>query len=421
MKTLCNLLLSGWALGSTLAFAADGDITRLTELNRSGQSAQAYQLASSMLANWEADPQFDRQYAQAALAAGRPGEAIFALERLLLMDPQDSATRAELARAYALLGSQPLLQADLTTPPAAAAHLQAGFSGYLAMGAGYGENLDAGPDQDQMLTPSGQVQVPGLSQRDDAFGSLRAGLRYQFPLAEHWRGYAEGNAAARWHQDADDLDSLNAALRAGGIRETTRGRLELAVQGQQYRLDDQRWLDAAVLSVDYLHAISEQLSIGPFASVSQQNHTLDEFDSRLWLAGVQLNWRVQHQLAPTFYAGLYGGNENPRDATAASAGRSDRDLRAGFLGLRLEPSERVWLNAEATRVQSRFAGPLQLVVPATANDRRDDFSELRLDVGWRLDQRWSTQLSYLFHDNDSNTDLLKYQRQQAELTLRREF
>ena len=74
MKTLCNLLLSGWALGSTLAFAADGDITRLTELNRSGQSAQAYQLASSMLANWEADPQFDRQYAQAALAAGRPGE-----------------------------------------------------------------------------------------------------------------------------------------------------------------------------------------------------------------------------------------------------------------------------------------------------------------------------------------------------------
>tara|TARA_R110001606_G_scaffold377844_1_gene537134 strand:+ start:34 stop:201 length:168 start_codon:yes stop_codon:yes gene_type:complete len=51
----------------------------------------------------------------------------------------------------------------------------------------------------------------------------------------------------------------------------------------------------------------------------------------------------------------------------------------------------------------------------------NDFLELKLDLGWRMDERWTGQLSYSFQDNTSNTELLEYRRQQVELMLQYGF
>ena len=50
------------------------------------------------------DPQFDFAYASAALDAGKPSDAIIALQRVLALQPDNAPARAELARAYAMTG-----------------------------------------------------------------------------------------------------------------------------------------------------------------------------------------------------------------------------------------------------------------------------------------------------------------------------
>src|SRR3546814_19492098 len=58
------------------------------------------------------DPEFDYQLGMAALDAGRYGEAVIALQRVLAVQPNNAPARAELARASAL-------HRDIDTPRAA--------------------------------------------------------------------------------------------------------------------------------------------------------------------------------------------------------------------------------------------------------------------------------------------------------------
>src|SRR3546814_19662724 len=59
------------------------------------------------------DPEFDYQLGMAALDAGRYGEAVIALQRVLAVQPNNAPARAELARAYALAGDIDTARAEI--------------------------------------------------------------------------------------------------------------------------------------------------------------------------------------------------------------------------------------------------------------------------------------------------------------------
>src|SRR3546814_1706558 len=61
------------------------------------------------------DPEFDYQLGMAALDAGRYGEAVIALQRVLAVQPNNAPARAELARAYALDGDIDTARAEFAT------------------------------------------------------------------------------------------------------------------------------------------------------------------------------------------------------------------------------------------------------------------------------------------------------------------
>jgi len=422
MKKIFCLLMFFMGAHSPLAVASDADLETLIRLNSSGDSAKAYEHAAAMLPTWEGDPLFDRQFALAALGNGRVSEGIFALERLLILDPQDSAARLEMARAYAMLGMEPL---SASTDPLTSFHantpVSASLSGSLKVGVGYSDNVDARPEADSMMTPSGPVVVAGLQPRDDSFGSFELDGRYRFPLSASWSGFVEGRLASRFYQDVDDRDSLSTLLRTGALLRSDRSRLQLSLVGQQYRRDDSRLLDRFGLSADYLHGISDALSVGFFTSVDRNDYAISDIESDILMAGLRANYRAAHQLDPLFYAGLYRGWEEPQEHNPVTAGRTERDLYGAYTGVRLELSDSAWVNMQGAFVSSRYEGPFQLVVPATSNARRDSFMELELDLGWRLDERWTGLLGYAFQDNSSNTDLLEYRRQQVELMLQYDF
>ena len=112
-------LRSSWGLASRasrlaplsvgLLLAASGaiadELADAKALIKAGDSAKAYELleAAEEIAG---TPEFDYVLGISALDSGRPGIALFALERVLAEEPNHVFARAELVRALLLLGER---------------------------------------------------------------------------------------------------------------------------------------------------------------------------------------------------------------------------------------------------------------------------------------------------------------------------
>ena len=69
-----------------------------------GEAKAAYALLEPLEPQRAGDPEYDFLLGLAALEIGKNTNAVFALERVLAVDPNHARARAEIARAYAALG-----------------------------------------------------------------------------------------------------------------------------------------------------------------------------------------------------------------------------------------------------------------------------------------------------------------------------
>ena len=77
----------------------DPVLRQLDDLIKRGQYEEAYALASANLDQYEGEPEFDFLLGLAAMDSGRPTEAVFALERIAYLYPDQQRVKLELARA----------------------------------------------------------------------------------------------------------------------------------------------------------------------------------------------------------------------------------------------------------------------------------------------------------------------------------
>jgi len=99
----------GMALFAALALQSASVIAdELTDkakgLLAAGKGAEAYQLLEPAESARAGNVEFDFLLGLAALESGQNTRAVFALERVLAMDPNNVRARAEIARAYLALG-----------------------------------------------------------------------------------------------------------------------------------------------------------------------------------------------------------------------------------------------------------------------------------------------------------------------------
>lgn len=107
---LCWLLFfSSMALASSSA-----SLDKLEVLIRQQDHAAAWQLAQQLMPEQEGEPRFDYLFGLAARSAGQLHQAVFALERALLSQPQSSDIRLALAVSYYDLGNLPAAEREIT-------------------------------------------------------------------------------------------------------------------------------------------------------------------------------------------------------------------------------------------------------------------------------------------------------------------
>src|SRR5688500_10614205 len=106
-----GIALAAWA-GVALA---DALTDRARHLREQRQARQAYQLLLPQESARAGQPDFDYLLGLAAIDAGEPERGVFALERVLAVQPNNHVARAEIARAYLALGERDAARREFQT------------------------------------------------------------------------------------------------------------------------------------------------------------------------------------------------------------------------------------------------------------------------------------------------------------------
>ena len=438
-----RVILAGLLLTAGTAFSADDDYdeARLCELFRQGHSDQAWAYGQNYRDRHEGEPGFDYCYGAAAIDMGQVGEGVFALERVLLADPDNLAARLELARGYFLLEEyarardefQRVLAAN--PPPAVVANierylrairLQEGrylttAKSYLQIGGGYDDNVNSGPDDRSVYIPAlgtGLLSASALS-HPSPFASLSGAVRVTSPLnSPGWALYGGVLADARWYNEEPDFNYLILSARGGIERRRNYHRFRLGALGQTYRLNKAAYRNLAGLEGEWKYQRDPHRQWQAFTQLTRlQYPDQADRDSYTGTLGLGLTHNFRGQLSPILFGNAYLGKERPVRSNPVSHLLADRIFAGGMLGSQLTLHPNLALTARLSLSKDRYGAEDLLFLK-----RRSDLLALaEVQMRWLLHRHWSVVGTVNYTRNDSNINIYDYKRLQGSLNLRLDF
>jgi tetratricopeptide (TPR) repeat protein len=177
-------------------------------LLNTNKSSAAYALLEPQESARAGDAGYDFLLGLAALEVGQNTRAVFALERVLAMEPNNVRARAEIARAYLALGEVETARQEfetvqkqgvpadvsLTLDRYIAAARRVGdqnkptVNGYVEGVLGYDTNVNVGPNRTSVVIP-GISSTPAILSNDgrankDTYGQLGAGVNARVPVSK---------------------------------------------------------------------------------------------------------------------------------------------------------------------------------------------------------------------------------------------
>jgi len=435
----CHRLAPLLLLAAAVAAPAAPDVDEFARLVEGDETQRAWEYAQAHRDGLEGDPEFDLLYGIAAVEAGHPREAVFALRRVLAVRPGHGRARVALARAHFDAGNDLLARRELerllaSNPPeplraaaerylwavqGRASRYRTVVSGHLAFGGGHDSNVNSATSLESVDSPDGTLRIDeqGREQADD-FVRLAGRLRIEHPLTPGIGGFASLAGERRYHDETDQLELGSALLRAGLRTRGDRTRASLGLHAQAVELDGAAYRDMSGLDADLRWALSETRVLGLSARYSRLDYDdRDESDADLVELGARATsgWRLP--LRPVLSVSLSLGEERARRDTAEARARTERDLYGAGAVLRFQPASRWRLSGRLHYQRSEYAA----VDPLFDERREDDYHSARLQLEWRTHPDRRVQLRLTRVDNDSNLDLHDHEREVAELRLRHDF
>lgn len=454
-RSLISAVIVGLLLFNSAAWAAPADeIRSLLEQNKVQEAYQLGRATPELLG----DPAFDFFYGIAAIDAGRPGEGVLALERYILVFPNNGDARFQLARGYFILGEDQRARDEFETllPNSAGdqkvaidryldairtreSRYQPTAKAYVEAGLGVDTNINAG------LSSGATPQIPGLgmlppvssnsvsAREQDTFLTASAGVQGTYPVSPGIALYGAGGVDTRRYlggnNDVYDQHSLGVTGGVSFLKE--RNLYKAGTFLSQSWVDNQSYLLSYGLNAEWGHQLDQfnRLTLGA------QLARFDYDDMYIYLTknkaggsvfsqttvrnsdfvGVSGAW--SHALAMLYQpvvtvSGNYGEESNQRNRTDLS--RNIYGARVSFV---MTPAERWGVSAGIGYQESKH---------------REIFttgSEKRHDTSWSLDgalsyfytKQFSVRAEAQMLDQSSNIGLFRYSREVVSVKGRYEF
>ncbi len=426
------------AIHSGTAFA--DYIDDIAQLYESGRVQEAYQLAQNSLFNGEGDPRFDLYYGMAAIDNGALSEGTFALERLLLMEPDNHRARLELARGYYLLEQYPRARIEFqkvlaANPPE---QVRANINNYLAhmdskaktqetkwglyaeAGIGHDSNINGGTSSADFSTPTlgtGTLDDSALAQ-EDWFYNVSAGVNVTSPMSKNlsFFGSLNGTIQDNFDSGASDIAYVNGL---GGLSYSSgANEYRASIQGQDYRVGHTPYRDLWAGTLEWRHYLSNTSRFNAYFQGSQMEYDDNpNRDSRQGMLGIGILNALANDGSKLFFGSLYGGMERSQEDNATAELLVDRDIfgaRAGFM-FTLAPDVNLTISGQAQR--SNYLNEDVIF----AVERLDDYYNASGTLTWQFHKNWSLRGELSYSDNQSNIEIYSYDRTVASIFLRADY
>jgi hypothetical protein len=381
--------------------------------------------------------QYDYLFGIAAIDAGDPQRAVFALERVLAVQPDFHLARAEIARAYFALGERENAQREFRTvreeqsvPSEARATIDRFLSAlepartrlqrYLELTYGYDTNVNSATSVGESALPKLNIVnpfplAPESRRTSDLFRGYAGGVSVSHAATSRLSliGAMSGTAKQNLHADTFDTAVLDAT---GGTRYTLGANAFSAVlQLQSFRLDNTRFRDSVGGVAQWQYALSDSSQVSLFAQQARQRYmSQPNRDAERRIGGVAYAQAFAGRFSPVMFASLYAGKEAVQNYAFKSFGFTPIGVRIGGQ-LRLASYGDLSMSAS---YEQRAYDDEEVAFPTV---RRDGQTDVRLGLTYPLYRGLSLVPQLAYTDNRSNVEIYAYRRTVTSVSLRLDF
>ena len=414
-------------------------------LVKNGKSAEAYALLEPLDFEHAGEERFDYLLGLAALDSGRSDKATLAFERVLAVNPKNTAARLEIARAYYQLGDllraktefeitlrqnppeaarvtiQKYLDAIAAKDPAKSTHISA----YLEARIGRDSNVNHATDKTQtsisVPPPYSGIHTaildPSNIQTADNYVGVDAGGVVVHQLNTLWGIYAGVDLQQLGYFSQTNFNALDMNGRTGVIFDTGVNRFRTGLMVGEYTLGNARNRGTLGLNAEWGHKFSPSNQVNVFAQYQQYRFAqavmeLNNFDQQVLGAG------LNHVLADgktSLSASVYTGSEKD----VAQGGRLDGAKK--FNGLRVGTAAPYGDSAMLLANAGVQLGDYSKFNTYFQNKRSETIYDLTLGLNWNFSKLWTLRPQLAYTQSNSNIELYKFTRTDVSLALRRDF
>lgn len=433
------LVLTGQVAGvAGLAHAeVDALVKDARALLEKGQAKAAFDLLEPAETPRAGDPDFDTVLGIAANETAQYTRAVFALERVLSVQPENSRARAELGRALFAVGdtqgSRRLLMETKgeKIPPEAALTIdqflqaidraeEAGRSSvrtYVEGSLGNDTNINSGPAGASIAVPAFgglifALNNSGIKTRD-GFAAVGAGVSGRYVMAPRWSLIGNLSANVRGNFQYNAFNTRQVDANAGASYRFDKNEFTGVVQVGSYDVNAMRARDQAGLVGEWTYrpdGYRQWNSYLQWGRLAYPGQSIRDVDRTV----VGTSYAHSFRTGLLVFGGGYLGLEDTKASGVPHLAHRLVGLRAGAQQA-LSPDVALFGSAGYEQRNYRGPDPLFLVT------RRDRQTSLNLGLNWVPGKFWrvTPQLTYL--SVKSNVPVSDYNRALFSVTLRRDF
>lgn len=428
----CAFLLGGEAHAEV-----DAVVTEARELLTQNKAQQAFDLLAPLETPRAGDPDFDTVLGIAANETGQFTRAVFALERVLAVQPANSRARAELGRALYSVGdtaaSRKLLMETKqdNIPPEAAATIdqflqaidkteeaaRSSVRAYVEATAGYDTNINSGPGNPNVAVPAFGGLIFTLNNTGvkiaDNFGALGAGVSGRYVVDPRWSLIGNLSASLRGNQRNDVFDTQQVDANAGATYRYDKNEFSGVAQVGTYDINGSRARDQRGLVGEWTYRVDGFRQWNSYVQWGQQRYPGQApRDADRTVLGTSYAHAFRNGYL--VFAGAYAGYEKVRNSAFPQFGHDLVGLR---IGGQKEISETLAAFGNLSYEDRKFGGtdPLFLVT------RHDKQLNLNLGLNWVPAKFWRVTPLLALTSVKSNVVISDFSRNMLSVTVRRDF
>ena len=437
------LLLSFILLFPLPVFAADELLLSAKQQLDNGNAQEAYNLLIPLQSERAGDPEYDFLLGSAALGIGKNTEAVFALERVLAVQPNSAPARALIARAYFNLKETETAKREFENvrkqevPPEVALTIdrfldaiariedaqRVTIRGYVEVGIGHDSNVNSATSDSQVAVPAQGGAIFTLSptsrEQADTFISFGGGVGIRAPLTKSFSLFGGVAYSNKTNVEESDFSTYYYDANFGASYKTQRNTFTLVAQSNNFFVDNPQLYSDAYRNAyggtaQWQYDFNARNQMSTFAQYTELRYPSQSVRNATRYVGGLGFAHAFKAGGPIVYIGAYGGAEEEDNEPFPQFGH---DLYGARIGAQQFISEKysVFLNLSGERREYHGQEPFFLTV------REDDQYNASAGVYFvpRKSLRITPQVTWT--QNTSNISINEFDRWVVSITLRQEI